>query len=174
MLDVIWDFLGKNAAEIIALCALFFTTWQFSVQRRHNKVSVLPHLNCYVHRSEIHNKGKVIVRAINNGLGPAFIKSFTLTLDGDPINFDLLQDARLLFNQVLGNVRTFKYNITLLDNDGSLQINDSVDIIVLDIDISSDDSIDKVVHDLKRIDASLIYRSIYGDEFKLQSLYKYS
>ncbi len=70
------NFIGEYAAEIIALCALIFTAWNIYIQRKHNILSVRPHLARFVcsdHNGEI---GTAKFELINNGLGPAFIKNF--------------------------------------------------------------------------------------------------
>lgn len=68
-----------GAAAIIALCALSVSIWQGYVMRFHQILSVKPHI-------DIDYKffpGKPIeIRMLNNGVGPAIIKSFKILYDG--------------------------------------------------------------------------------------------
>lgn len=40
----LWDFIGKNTAELIACFAFGVAVWQGIATRQHNKLSVFPHL----------------------------------------------------------------------------------------------------------------------------------
>lgn len=66
------------AAVAISIIALFVTLWQTHVARKHNKLSVLPHLGAYTF-----DTGEVFTHAIrNSGLGPAWITATRLYLNG--------------------------------------------------------------------------------------------
>ena len=72
-----------GAAAVIALCALAVSIWQGRVMRFHQMLSVKPHI-------DIDYKffpGKPIeIRMLNNGVGPAIIKSFKILYDGQPLS----------------------------------------------------------------------------------------
>lgn len=86
------DFLGKYTSEIIALCALLFTAWNVYTQRQHNILSVTPHLSRFVTSDQNGEVGAAKLELINNGLGPAFIESFQIYLNGEPCEYDAALD----------------------------------------------------------------------------------
>ena len=174
LLNNIWIFLGGNAPTIIALCALLFTAWQFHISRKHNKISISPHISCFINRSEVHNKGLVLITLTNNGLGPAFITEFAMTIDGIKEDISSVEQSGAIFNKLLGDERTFRHNLLKFDTEDSIQVNQSVNLIKLELELAPKDSIDKIVQALKRLDVILKYRSLYGDKFELKSLYKNS
>ena len=42
-------FLGEHSAEIIAICALGLTFYQAYLSRKHNRLSLKPHLTRFIH-----------------------------------------------------------------------------------------------------------------------------
>ncbi len=69
-------------AITIATLAVVISIWQGFEQRRHNRLSVKPLLNF---ETVAHNQTKTI-RLSNDGLGPAIIKEFYVTMDGEKID----------------------------------------------------------------------------------------
>lgn len=71
---------------VIALCAVWFTAWQATEERKHNRISVLPRLNV-VSRIDPAKKNKewkwdIFYKIENKGLGPAFITESQIVVDG--------------------------------------------------------------------------------------------
>ena len=68
----------------LSICALILTISQAKAIRRHNRLTVRPHLATYTEtKADQDRKGVVVVmvKLSNNGLGPAFIKTFNPLLD---------------------------------------------------------------------------------------------
>ncbi|MEZ0175555.1 MAG: hypothetical protein AB9Q20_14775 [Candidatus Reddybacter sp.] len=86
------EFLGKYAAEIIALCALLFTAWNVYTQRKHNILSVTPHLTRFVTSDQNGEVGVAKLELMNNGLGPAFIEKFQIYLNNEFCEYDAALD----------------------------------------------------------------------------------
>ncbi|EKO3514171.1 hypothetical protein SKP08_002709 [Vibrio fluvialis] len=63
------------ASSIIALCALIFAIWQGLKQRKHDRLSVKPHIDIFEERHHLNNNVSFFLELQNNGLGPAIIKS---------------------------------------------------------------------------------------------------
>jgi hypothetical protein len=78
-----WEAIAGFSTAVIALCAFFLTIWQVFVTRRHNKLSVTPHLTTWSYSDKVNNR--YIVELLNNGIGPALINSFQIQVDGQPI-----------------------------------------------------------------------------------------
>lgn len=74
------------AAVMVAAFALFATLWQSYVTRRHNRLSVAPYLRFDVYWTHTDIKEAGIYLA-NKGVGPAIIRSFSVSLDGEPSRY---------------------------------------------------------------------------------------
>ncbi len=67
----------------VAVCALATAVWSSYLTRQHNKLSVVPRLKAaYRFRHAVNFYG---IRIINSGLGPAWVTSEDLILDGTPV-----------------------------------------------------------------------------------------
>ena len=73
------SFIGNNAEAIIALSALGLAVWQGIAQRKHNILSVKPHLILAGHVSDVTPQVQLELR--NTGTGPAVIQDFKIYLD---------------------------------------------------------------------------------------------
>lgn len=73
-----------NLATVsIALVALGFSIWQAVIQRTHNHVSLEPRINAYYSNDgKAEQEGLYI---INNGMGPAFVERFGVSVDGKTV-----------------------------------------------------------------------------------------
>jgi len=78
-----WEAVAALSSAIIALCALGFTAWQVRIVRQHNRLSVRPHLTMWSHSDRVNHL--YTVSLLNNGIGPALIKSFQIRVDGQAI-----------------------------------------------------------------------------------------
>ncbi len=67
------------ASVIVASCALGFTIWQGMQTRRHNILSVKPHLGTWTDSQP--DKRLYTIELLNNGIGPALIKNFSIYVD---------------------------------------------------------------------------------------------
>ena len=70
------------ASFIVSLCAIGLTIWQALVSRRHNRLSVRPHIiSRWGKRRE--NEGTYFTYELMNvGLGPAMVEEFSLNVPG--------------------------------------------------------------------------------------------
>lgn len=71
--------------SVIALLALFVAVWSIISSRRHNRLTVSPHLYDVIDRDSVNLKCGFYL--INKGLGPAIIKSTSYYLDGAKVEF---------------------------------------------------------------------------------------
>ncbi|MFG0803630.1 hypothetical protein [Leclercia sp. GLN_9] len=77
--DVILTIIGI----FIAIISLVFTIWQGKEQIRHNHISVEPRMNAYFSNDTRKNQWGIYI--INNGMGTAFIKKISVTVDGQEV-----------------------------------------------------------------------------------------
>jgi len=78
-----------DSRSIIALLALFVAIWSIASSRKHNKLTVRPHLYESIEKDSVNLICGFYIT--NKGLGPALIKSTTYYMDGAAVEFkDLL------------------------------------------------------------------------------------
>lgn len=157
---VITELLREFSSEIIASCALVFTVWQFSVQRKHNRVSVTPHLFSFTDRERNVDSATLTVSLINNGLGPAFIHKFEVYLDGKESDPDTAVKA--VFGEPDGH---FKY--TVLGDDFALAPGQKVVLITVPFPIETGLDIKDMERELERLEITIVYKSAYGIKYVL-------
>ncbi|MFY0593005.1 MAG: hypothetical protein JXQ92_10180 [Roseivirga sp.] len=76
---------------IIAVCAVVVSAWQVEIAQRHNKLIVRPYLNFF---SGWATEDSWALKLQNEGIGPAVIKSVSLTYKGQVYShWDELLDA---------------------------------------------------------------------------------
>ncbi|MGL6310944.1 hypothetical protein ACSZMD_14545 [Aeromonas veronii] len=63
-------------AAVIALSALGTSIWQGMLTRRHNQISVRPHIDCH---TNITKGERIDVVLYNHGVGPALFKKLVFT-----------------------------------------------------------------------------------------------
>lgn len=73
---------------VLSLCAMSLTIYQASVMRRHQRLSVTPHLALNV---SVTREGNLVYTLANVGFGPAVLKDIAFTIDGKPIGPDGLE-----------------------------------------------------------------------------------
>ena len=69
---------------VIAASALGLTVWQGCLTRKHNRLSVTPHLDWHINTRWTPQGATFSFVLKNTGIGPAIIKSRTFHLDGKP------------------------------------------------------------------------------------------
>lgn len=85
------DLAQEYAALLVSVCALFLTISQAATIRKHNRLTVRPHITTYTDNTADPERAGVRfikVRITNSGLGPAIIKTFEPLLDGEPLKAD--------------------------------------------------------------------------------------
>jgi len=71
--------LDSYALMIIALSALFVSVWQVNLQRKHDRISVMPYLEW---KKEKDSDGYTMLKVKNKGFGPAIFQSGHLDAEG--------------------------------------------------------------------------------------------
>lgn len=170
MIDQVMGWVGGNAALVTALCALGLTTYQASMTRMHNRVSVRPHLATFTERNLGDGFLDFTVTLTNNGLGPAFIDSYEVLVDGESVTID---DPVRLLAEVSNRIEvplypTANYMAVLrkeyvMGKDEERKI---ADVKIL-VDLSTD--VDLLEQKLRRVQIRLVYRSAYGEKFQYDS-----
>lgn len=156
------EFIKNHATEIIAISAVIFTAWQAFIQRRHNRVSVIPHLFTFTHRDKNQTAARLLLQLQNNGLGPAFIKKFQIFYNGQPCE----PDAAISY--ALGEL-TKNSQRTALGTDYAMPSKERKTILAVTFPAKTEEDIEKVAEKLDKLDLLVEYQSAYGEKFKLDS-----
>lgn len=77
-----------NWSLVVAMIAVGISSWQMWVQRKHNRVSVTPHLSEHTRTSVNNGVISLQFNIANNGIGPAFINSFLVLHNGKKVDKD--------------------------------------------------------------------------------------
>ena len=153
---------AEVATIFIAVLALTVSIWDRIETRKHNRLSVVPHLDIVRRYSGLGEKGLYIE---NNGLGPAIIRSVIINYSDSVIDFSSAKDlTSLLVSLQLDTVA-----VTFL-RDGYLFKKESTEgIITINTDyykFERDTLILKKFREFTHICVIFLnYESIYGDEF---------
>lgn len=157
------EFLGEYAAEIIALCALGLTIYQAIVARRHNVLSVQPYVTEFNHRETSHGRGLLAFRLMNHGVGPAFITGFKILLDGKPV-----KNVDEALAEVLED-KKYNHSITRLGEGYAMSAGEAKDILILEVPLGPDGSLDEIEKRLDRFDVVVDYQSAYKKQATLDT-----
>jgi hypothetical protein len=97
---------------LVAICALVLTLYQIHATRRHNRLSVRPHIR-FGWTAGSSGDGIWIK---NDGLGPALIEEFELRIKGNVVTLKSVQD-RLLEKGMSARINIPSKGSTILDKD---------------------------------------------------------
>lgn len=92
-----------SAELIISLCAIFLTIYQAVLTRKHNWLSVRPHLVWDIRKTRFHTGIELCFVLQNKGIGPAIIKDRYFILDGDRFDSDKSDEVESLAKALIGN-----------------------------------------------------------------------
>lgn len=166
LLTIIWDSVGSNAAEIIALCAFSITIYQAYLSRKHNSLSVRPHLSDFSHRNTKGKVGSLTFSVENNGVGPAIIGRFKWKRISDNNEFQDLEEIRQELYRVLnGNISND--HVTYLASGYALPANEKRNILSIQFPLEDDQSFDEIQKVLSDYELEIDYCCMYGKKYYL-------
>jgi hypothetical protein len=157
-----------EAKDIIAMCSVVVALGALAVSisagiqnRRHNRLSVRPRLRIDYFT---YLKAAVRVALVNNGTGPAIIRSVSITVDGTAVNAD---DVPVIVAAAKRLDIPGPYDSYTLSPGDTLRATESVDLLTLGgfpEDVGQRKELRRKLH---RIDFRVTYESIYGETFAL-------
>ena len=156
------QFLKIWSVEIISICsifvaclALFVTVRHGKETRRHNRLSLRPHLVFEID-SRV-DSGGLIISLHNHGVGPAFLKGVEYSLDGKQYEITKLDD----WNPILQALSiSSKASVIVLDPHAAIPSNDVKEILNFDVMVSREEAREEI----RRLDIKLIYESAYEEK----------
>lgn len=148
------------ASGIIAILALFATLYQSHLSRKHNRLSIMPHLA--IHGEEGENCTFTITIR-NDGLGPANIEDLKIHRDGKKLN---AIGEHLITKAFEGLDMCELISLESISTPFILPSSQSIKLATIKYD-ERIDSIDEHLEKLLRIE--ILYKSSYGEKFKLDT-----
>lgn len=152
------------SSALVACLALGLTIWQGSLTRRHNRLSVRPHLVVETSSDDFEYE----VRLTNNGLGPAVIKRIDVTVDGNPILEDKMHKFELLLRRLFKNF-AFLDETTELSNNYVMAENECVKIMNLKFNGTKKPAPSWIKAQLNTVNLIIEYESFYKESLKLDT-----
>jgi hypothetical protein len=162
------EFLSGNAAVIVSVCALVLTTTQIALTRRHNRLSVQPHLTTHTTQRIDQETGLATLQSTlsNCGLGPAFVKKFEVLLDGEAFSVtephDLLELAVKIWPERIVEEQCF---FGILRRDGVLAKDGLLEVAKVVLHNATGDQLAAA----RRFHLRITYASAYGETFTYDS-----
>ncbi|MEM5506923.1 hypothetical protein WNY81_18970 [Shewanella frigidimarina] len=156
----LWEFIGNSASEIIALSALGLAIWQGVATRRHNRLTVKPHLDF---SSEYRDGEAFTLWLKNDGIGPAIVKDYEFFLDG------VLQpnEGSKFVTEALKKFSTpsVSFGGMALKPNSSLAASTKQQILHYTLGEYSKSLREDFESEFKRIEIVIKYESLYGESY---------
>ena len=151
-------------AVVVALTSICIAIWQGYISRKHNHLSVKPHIDI--------DSNKIVGRNIscqmfNHGVGPAFISSLTITCDDQPIVIKNHNDYKTLFKLVGIDLEKTKYVVGVLNKESALA--QGKDFLLFEFATTNSDHVlnKKLLDILPRFIINIEYKCVYGNKYLL-------
>lgn len=151
-------------SAFVAVLALGLTIWQGTLTRKHNRLSVRPHLvietDSGVHEFE--------VKLTNNGLGPALIKRINVVVDGKPSSQDKESRFESLLKSLFENIDS-EVETTEFGDNYVMAEKESVKIMKITFTGNNKPDPSAIKARLNSADLLIEYESFYNEPFKLDT-----
>ena len=159
------DYIAISSALIAGL-ALAVTFWQLSVARKHNMLSVKPHLNINL---SLYPAEPVTFTLVNVGVGPAFVDKCSILLDGreyDPFDPDGIHK---LISHIGLDPEKIAWKGTALSKGASILPGNAHCILEFTQSVNDQDVHEKLRQVAPRIDLDVTYKCVYGNDFDVNT-----
>lgn len=152
------------AAAVTAIAALAVSIWQGVETRRHNRLSVVPHLTYYVTFATMDQN--VGIKLSNNGIGPAVVTTFAIYVDGEQMN-DIGAGGWHSAIEKLGLDESW-VTFHWLDPNGAIRVGETVWLLAISPEDQNEDRVHMLENAIPRLRIHIDYKSIYGDWFAVE------
>lgn len=167
-------------AVVVALISGAFTAYQAYLSRRHNRLSVKPHITTWLdeeEKTEIGFTGKLestyilCCDVMNNGIGPAIIRKYTVYFDGKPIGDNA--DIKVLEKAIGGIIDAQKWNcqwhVSITGKDYPFPAGERTALLRIKIPMHLQFDKTPYLELMDRFDAIFEYECMYGNKFTHQA-----
>lgn len=164
-------FNATNLSVFVASIVAIFSAYQALLLRKHNRLSVRPHITTWVRHSEKGGKHYLRLFLENNGLGTAIIKEFKLKFDGKELGANkeipaLVREIRAL----VADEDCLSYdNCAILGYGSSLRDGKEIAVVSLTCTPNDTTNMEDFEAFMDRFEIEVRYKSIYGEVFTMSS-----
>lgn len=157
-----WQFfketIERDSAAWVALIVMIATIWQACIARKHNKLSVTPKLTIWKHEDLQNHTFKFDL--INNGVGPAIIKSIRFLVDDKKITGQELEPYKKIAALIFPN-NPINISGSYFSSGFMLPAEKTLNLVTFQF--ASNPQLTKQQFDaaLERVDVIIRYQSIY-------------
>jgi len=158
-------------AVIIASVAALFSGYQALLSRKHNRLSVKPHLTTSRYGVSDKDKYTLTFCLENNGLGPAIIFDYNVFFDDKKIgdNYNN-KDLQLAIETKIQNQKNIRNNtIMTLGLESAFPSGRKETLLAIHVDKTLNFDEELYQKFLDRFDLEIIYKSIYNEKFSLST-----
>jgi hypothetical protein len=156
------DVIVAASAAVIALAALGVSIWQGLLMRKHNRLSVTPHL-----RFDAILRSDVPIRIVlsNTGVGPAIITDNKVCIDGEN---PVVNDGETLWRAIRSSLKLDNHQIRMYipDVGDMMKVGEEYTLLVFPDSASKPEEKQRLCEALERVEFRFKYSSIYGDVFE--------
>jgi len=163
--QIAWNQILGISTVFIAVMAVFFTYWQIKILKKHNRLSVKPHLNIH-YRSESDDTGQCF-ELENNGIGPAIIKTYKIFVSGTLYETKTNADVIKVYESL--GIRQEFCNLNRLEKDDAQKAGYAKPLINIPEKYrNSEEANANFRNGIFKIGFEIKYESMYGEEFTLK------
>jgi hypothetical protein len=149
-------------AAIIALAASAGTFWQGYIARKHNMLSVRPHLSFEAMKHPSHPINYLLK---NTGMGSAIIKKFLLVVDGIEYDAKHTDDVKNVLNRLGLNIEGRSWMFAFPDVDSAISSDASLQILEFTGSAGDSSFHQMLINVLPRLCFKIEYECMYGNKF---------
>lgn len=159
-----WELLGENVSEIIALSAFVLAVYQLYLSRMSSKISVIPHITHYASTTRNDKSAIYEFRIANTGMGPAKITSWKVLLDGSDIEKSEYKSIENYLNYLRAE-RNSSTTVGNLSEGHMIAIGERYTVLSIQIEIDKQSEFCVLEKELNRLDLVVDYKSVYGVKY---------
>ncbi|PMN17011.1 hypothetical protein BCT39_16730 [Vibrio lentus] len=134
--------------------------------RKHNRISFRPHLTSWSHQEQ--RQGAYTLDIINNGLGPAIVKEFTVSVDGEVIDAKGIEPIERALKKIFAN-ELYTAHYEYMGVGYVMGEKDRCRVVDLKFEGEQIPTGLEVEKAIERARLEIIYESFYGEKFYLDS-----
>lgn len=166
----VMDFLTTDtvvgiSAVFIALCALGVSVWTGWLTRRHNRLSVRPHL---ILTYNWVSPNPFAITLANEGTGPAWVKSRELRVDGTSIHSMTIVGWEAAMRQL--GLKNIQFDCHSLGIDDAVAVGATRTLLNIPKAHEIPGGREKIFEAFRRLEIRIQYSSIYGEKYNVLPL----
>lgn len=155
-----------GSAVAISVVSTIIAVLSLRSQRRHNKLSVRPHVTTWTH--ENHEKSVFQVFLMNKGIGPAFIKKSTIIVDGALINGKGLEPIQKAVKVLFSNYQ-YRSEEAYVNDGFALSADEKIQLLIIQFYGERRPPKEEIEHAMNRVDIVIDYQSAYNENYSYSS-----